>query len=56
MGKFEFRVMPFGLCNAPATFQSTMNDLLQEALDQYVIIYINDILIYSKTKEEHLEH
>ena len=56
MGKFEYRVMPFGLCNAPATFQSTMNDLLRDALDQFVIVYIDDILIYSKTREEHMEH
>jgi hypothetical protein len=56
MGKFEYKVMPFGLCNAPATFQSIMNELLREALDEYVIVYLDDILIYSKTKEEHFRH
>ena len=55
-GHFEFKVMPFGLTNAPATFQSMMNNLFQEYIDKFVSIYIDDILVFSKSKEEHLEH
>jgi hypothetical protein len=45
--------MPLGLCNAPATFQEYMNDLLRDYLDQGVIVYLDDILIYSVNREEH---
>ena len=55
-GSFEFLVMPFGLCNAPATFTTLMNNIFHEYLDDFVIIYIDDILVYSKTAEEHAEH
>jgi len=44
-GHFEFLVMPFGLCNAPATFQAFLNDVLRECLDTVVVIYLDDILI-----------
>ena len=53
-GSFEYTVMPFGLCNAPATFQKTINHLLGDGLDRSVLVFRNDILIYSRTKEEHL--
>src|SRR5439155_21309540 len=52
-GHFEWNVMSLGLCNAPATFQEYMNDLLREYLDQGVIVYLDDILIYSDNEDEH---
>jgi len=55
-GHFEYLVMPFGLKNAPATFQHFINDVLSDYLDDFVISYIDDILIYSNSLEEHHEH
>ena len=55
-GSFELLVMPFGLCNAPATFTTLINNIFHEYLDDFMIIYIDDILVYSKTAEEHAEH
>ncbi len=55
-GSYEFLVMLFGLTNAPATFCTLMNDIFREWLDDFVVIYINDILVYNNSMEEHVEH
>ena len=56
LGHFEYLVMPFGLTNAPAVFQSLVNDVLRDMLNRSVFVYLEDILIFSKSVEEHRIH
>ncbi|KAI2658554.1 Transposon Tf2-9 polyprotein [Labeo rohita] len=55
-GHYEYRVMPFGLANSPSYFQAFVNDVFRDMLNRWVIIYIDDILIYSNSYSEHVQH
>lgn len=56
VGHFQWRVLAFGLTNCPATFQQCMNDIFRDYMGKFVVVYLDDILIYSKTPEEHEQH
>ena len=56
LGHFQWRVLTFGLTNAPATFQAEMNHIFAKQLNKFVLVYLDDILIYSKTLKEHIAH
>ncbi|KAI2654625.1 Transposon Tf2-9 polyprotein [Labeo rohita] len=55
-GHYEYQVMPYGLANSPAVFQCFINEIFKDLLNKYVIAYIDDILVYSKSAEEHVHH
>jgi len=55
-GSFEFLVMPMGLTNAPATFQHFMNNIFQDMSDLFIVVYLDDILVFSNSVEEHRDH
>ena len=55
-GSFEYLVMPFGMTNSLATFQHFMNDIFRDMADIFVIVYLDDILVFSDNKEDHKDH
>ncbi|MBW0545726.1 hypothetical protein O181_085441 [Austropuccinia psidii MF-1] len=55
-GSFEYLVMPFGLTNAPASFQNLVNDIFQDLLDVYALVYLDDVIVFFKSGEEHVTH
>ena len=55
-GKFQWNVMPFGLCNAPASFQTLMNRILRPFLGKFVVVYLDDIVVFSSSDADHIQH
>jgi Reverse transcriptase (RNA-dependent DNA polymerase) len=56
LGHYEHKVLPFGLTNASTTFQTLMNDLFREYISKFVLVYLDDIFIYSRSEEEHAQY
>ena len=56
LGQWEFVVMPFGLCNAPSTFQRLMNKVFAKEIISFILVYLDDILVYSRSVEEYWHH
>ena len=56
IGQWEYLVMPFGLCNAPKTFQRLMNTVFEKKLNSFILVYLDDILVYSRSIGEHCAH
>ena len=55
-GLYKFTVLPFGLCNAPSTFQHLMKYVVRDVIDWYILVYLDDILVYSKTADDYEQH
>ena len=55
-GHYEWLVMPFGVANAPAQFMALVNDIFQDLLDECLVIFLDDLIVYSRNEEEHQEH
>lgn len=55
-GHYEFLVMPMGLFNAPVTFQTLMIEIFKDCIDEFVVVYIDNLLVFSKKTEEHYQH
>ena len=55
-GLYEYTVLPLGLCNAPSTFQRLIKNVLSEYVDKFALVYLDDILVYSRTEDEHEAH
>ena len=55
-GLYEYTVLPLGLCNAPSTFQRLMNAVMSGYIDDFVLVYLDDILVYSDTADAHEQH
>lgn len=56
LGNYEYKVMPFGLCNAPLMFQATMNEILKPFILHFIIVFFGDTLVYRPSFEDHLRH